>query len=96
MAAGLHRAGVSTWSNLDVRAPLLEPRNRHDGVSLHHIEQSPGAVYLCVPLRTEREGKGMRWGAEVHLDLNRADVTSSRCSRRKYTSNFKPFARENM
>lgn len=90
MAARLHRAGVSTWTNLDIRAPLLEPRNRHDGVPLHYIEQSPGTVYLCVPLRTEREGKGMRRGTEVHFDLNPVPTTSSDVARREnYRSNFK-------
>ena len=38
LAAGRYRAGVSTRSDLDVRAPLLEPRVRRDGVHLHRIE----------------------------------------------------------
>jgi len=38
LAAGRHRAGVSTRSDLDFRASLLEPRVRRDGVHLHCIE----------------------------------------------------------
>jgi len=38
LAAGRYRAGVSTRSDLDVRASLLKPRIRRDGVHLHRIE----------------------------------------------------------
>lgn len=38
LAARRYRAGVSTWSDLDVRASLLKPRIRRDGVHLHRIE----------------------------------------------------------
>lgn len=86
LAAGRYRPSVSTRSDLDVRAPLLKPRVRCDGVYLHRIEQSPGAVYLCVPLRTEREGKGIRRGAEVRLDLD-SSGNIAECSRREKTDN---------
>lgn len=82
LAAGRYRAGVSTRSDLDVRPSLLKPRIRRDGVHLHRIEQSPGAVYLCVPLRTEREGKGIRRGTEVRLDLDHSGNIAG-CSRRE-------------